>query len=192
MYFTLETDWTALGEYPLTWSNLHCPLKTTVCRDITGWSTGRGKLDVSQLTGIQMVCCSTWDPHLLAVSAVIRVICGKCYLPHTASQHSYHMSPSFPIESVSLFSTPSNPHRTRQGAAQTLQVWKKVRLWRSHSLWSSWLALAFSHKTNHLHYHYFKKNSKHNTCCSWDVYGCNGFSVRSLWCGKKAEGAFQA
>lgn len=52
---------------------------------------------MSQLTGIQMVCCSPWDPLLLQDSTVIRIIGGKCYLPHTASQHSHHMSPPFVI-----------------------------------------------------------------------------------------------
>lgn len=40
-----------------------------------------------------MVCRSPRDPFLPEVSAVITVFGGKCYLPHTASQHSHHMSP---------------------------------------------------------------------------------------------------
>lgn len=82
-------------------------------REVPDWSTGRGKLDVSQLSGLQMVSCPPWDPLFLHVSTVIRIIGGKCDLPHTASQHSHHMSPHLLIVwHLSLLSAPSHSHRT--------------------------------------------------------------------------------
>lgn len=61
---------------------------------------------MSQLVGFQMVCCSPCDPFLLEVSAVITVFGGKCYLPHTASQHSHHMSPLFFFFFLSSYNIP--------------------------------------------------------------------------------------
>lgn len=80
------------------WANFTESLRPgELYREVTDWSTGRGKLDMSQLAGIHMVCCTLWDPLLLEVSTVIIVVGGKSSLPHTASQHRHHMSLLFLI-----------------------------------------------------------------------------------------------